>query len=35
VFDVVSLSEFPWVTSVIFGESGIMEVTAEVKEVAF
>jgi hypothetical protein len=36
VFDVVSLlSEFPWVTSVAFGESGIMEVTAEVNEVAF
>jgi hypothetical protein len=36
VFDVVSLlSEFPWVTSVAFGESGIMEVTAEVTEVAF
>jgi hypothetical protein len=36
VFDVVSLlSEFPWAISVIFGESGVMDVTAEVKEVAF
>jgi hypothetical protein len=35
VFDVVSLSDFPWVPFVIFVESGIMDVTAEVKEVAF